>query len=232
MSIRVQNASRECGTFPTPRGRRQRLHSFVDIGTGDDFACGLTASGDSITFTSLSVGYQSVCGLTKIYDGRLHECGLEAHGKAWCWGRRDAGSLGDGYTGGVPNEAVQVLPTAVLGDLGFADLAVSDAMITYGTTCGITLGGEAYCWGAGAHEELGAAATDVCAVSGRGELPCAPRPVRLETLERFSEISIGSMHACGVTLRHDVYCGGTNSDGQLGTGTTNVEPVPTAIRLP
>jgi alpha-tubulin suppressor-like RCC1 family protein len=45
----------------------------------------------------------------------------------------------------------------------------------------------------------------------------------------FETVSIGTTHACGVTLSSTAYCWGTNDHGQLGDGTTQSSTVPVAV---
>ena len=46
---------------------------------------------------------------------------------------------------------------------------------------------------------------------------------------RFSSVSAGSFHACGVTLQGNAYCWGSNREGQLGDGTQIESRVPVRV---
>ena len=68
-----------------------------------------------------------------------------------------------------------------------------------------------------------------------GRLGSAPQPPTApvvvewpETLGVFSILS-ASDHICGLTVDGVAYCWGPNDFGQLGNGTTNASPVPTAV---
>ena len=75
--------------------------------------------------------------------------------------------------------------------------------------CGLTVTGNAYCWGFNDFGQLGDGSTT-------GSLT----PVLVSGGTRFSSISTRGGHTCGVTPVGDVYCWGENFRGQLGDGTT------------
>ncbi len=87
------------------------------------------------------------------------------------------------------------------------------------SVCAITPSGEAYCWGDNYFGELGNGRTSaqLCLAIQL----CAEPPVAVTGGLTFSEVSAGSSKACGVTLAGAAYCWGSNSSGQLGTGTTS-----------
>ncbi len=69
--------------------------------------------------------------------GRLHSCAISTRDELYCWGRGDSGELGAG-----PEVTGTVTPAPVMGTLQWASV---DAGQT--STCGVTLDGQAYCWG-------------------------------------------------------------------------------------
>ena len=77
-------------------------------------------------------------------------------------------------------------------------------------SCGITTDGSAYCWGRNASGELGTDDADTASV---------PFPHPVAGGLTFSQLALGRIHTCGLTLAGDVYCWGGNDDGQLGNGT-------------
>ena len=120
-------------------------HSFVRVGTGERFTCGLTTDGavycwgfypeggsvtpvavpGGLTFAALSVDAQRACGVM-------------AGGSAECWGWIP-----------VQNQFSDA-PTSVPGGLTFAVVSVG-----WFHTCGVTARGTAYCWGVNSSGELG-----------------------------------------------------------------------------
>lgn len=136
-----------------------------------------------------------------ISAGTVHTCGVTTGGDAYCWGRNNLGQLGDGNVGtGVDT------PVAVTGGLAFETISARS-----GHTCGVTTGGDAYCWGWNDFGQLGDgnAGTDT------------DTPVRVDG-ESFAIISTGFQHTCGVTTGDDAYCWGANHLGQLGDENTGI----------
>jgi alpha-tubulin suppressor-like RCC1 family protein len=117
------------------------------------------------------------------------------------------------------NTAAQVnvsvpIPTAVPGGLTFAKLSAGGF-----TTCGITPGGAAYCWGYGPLGD-GTSESSVVHVAVHGGLS-------------FNTISVGdittSSATCGLTTEGAAYCWGDNTFGELGNGTMTRSLVPVAV---
>lgn len=134
-------------------------------------------------------------------------CGLTREGRAYCWGARAGGVLGDGGS-----EGVAVRPVPVLGDRRYDSLAVGRHH-----ACGLTGRGEAWCWGRNARGQLGTSTSRSCTVEG-DPVSCARRPVRSARPLLFAGLSAGGAHTCGVTAETRLYCWGSNEGGQLGVG--------------
>ena len=86
--------------------------------------------------------------------------------------------------------------------LTFVQIDVGDAH-----TCGVTIVGAGYCWGANGGR-LG---------DGTADQRRTPTPVSGGL--RFQEISAGGSHSCGITTDDVAYCWGSSFEGQLGNGT-------------
>jgi len=103
--------------------------------TGNGIVGGLTIQptpvSGALTFTAISAGSQTTCGVTST-------------GETYCWGRGDGGLLGDGtYT------AARATPAPLAGGLLLTDVALSLASGAGGVACGRTSLGLLWCWGAG-----------------------------------------------------------------------------------
>jgi alpha-tubulin suppressor-like RCC1 family protein/uncharacterized protein YjdB len=170
------------------------LMTGVDRGTVTITA---TSEGKTATVTRVVViKYRSISA------GTMHACDIASGGIVWCWGLNGAeGRLGSSQLG---QTSMSDVPTKLPGDLRFAQLS------TYGRhTCGITLGGKAYCWGYNGWGALGSGST-----AGQ-----SATPMEVSGNLTFRSISAGADHTCGVTTDNRGYCWGNNDWRQLGTGT-------------
>lgn len=147
--------------------------------TGSD---GLTTPmSTSLRFTTLRVGGQHVCGIAtdkrtycsgnndqgqlgdgstnshglapidgniefeSLAAGSSHTCGITPAGAAYCWGSNSDGQLGLGFFAGN-----RPRPTAISGSIAFTGMRGAGLF-----TCGLAVGGAAYCWGNNDFRQLG-----------------------------------------------------------------------------
>jgi alpha-tubulin suppressor-like RCC1 family protein len=106
---------------------------------------GSGVAGDAVYPTRVTLPVQAVV----LAAGGAHTCALTAGGDAWCWGSNSNGQLGRGSIG-----ASSSTPAPVSGGLKFASITAGEAH-----TCGVTLDGSIYCWGANASGQLGDGST-------------------------------------------------------------------------
>ena len=144
---------------------------------------------------------------TDLSAGRRHACALDPSGAAHCWGLNMLGETGTSNF-----EQAVTRPTRVLGTSVFRSVHAGEMY-----TCGLTAQGQALCWGSAARGELGRPAP-VCTTIGPFQNPCSPTPGPVQTAARFTMLSVGNSHACGVTTGDAVVCWGDNGQGQLGSG--------------
>jgi len=199
----------------------------VSNGSLDLFACGLTTSGSAwcwglneygelgngtsgsnhnssvpvavvggLTFTSLSAGPGG------------HACGVAVGGAAYCWGYNSSGQLGTGSL------VTSSSPVPVSGGLSFASLSAGQNW----QTCGVAIGGAAYCWGNNGSGRL-----------GNGSTTNSNTPVPVSGGLIFANVSTGFNSTCGLTVTGAAYCWGDNTYGELGTGSTTNSNVPVAV---
>jgi hypothetical protein len=162
----------------------------------------------SLHFTTLRVGFG-------------HVCGLVTSGQAYCWGRNDLGQLGDGTT------TTRADPTPVAGGLLFESLAAGGFYVTFnnvtgmtgGFSCGVTAAGKGYCWGSNVQGQLG--------IDSQSQSVLTPQAVA--GAASFTGLRAGATHMCGLAIGGAALCWGSNSNGQLGDGTTTGARRPTPV---
>jgi len=188
----------------------------VAIAAGASHTCALTAEGSAKCWGSNEYGQlgngklgyrptpvdvrELTSGVTAIAAGGFHTCALTTEGGVKCWGRNNAGQLGDGTT------ADRDTPVDVSGLTGGV------VAITAGWyhTCALTAGGGVKCWGANWYGQL-----------GDGTTTSRNTPVDVSGLTSgVVAIAAGGAHTCALTAEGGVQCWGLNGNGQLGDGTT------------
>lgn len=192
---------------------------------------------------------------TQLEAGPGSTCGVTVDGVGLCWGRNEAGQLGNGST--VPTDK----PREVSGGITFDRIAVHAEH-----ACGLNGSGEAFCWGDNQYGQLGNGSTSssstpvsvaagmpfatlsvgylrTCGTDADGGLHCwgsrletddfdaVPRSVAMPTPSH--SVSVGWWHTCVLTSAGAAHCWGDNDFGKLGDGTEldRVAPVPVLGRI-
>lgn len=143
-----------------------------------------------------------------------HGCGIEAGGKAWCWGDGTNGQLGVGVVSSMGPGG----PVEVETDARFVEIA---AALT--SSCGRTAEGEVICWGLGG-------------LDGPAGIVPGTRPALPTTLpggRTFTSLVAGKFHFCGLDPLGAAFCWGDSREGALGDGSMGSSdwPVPVAGAL-
>lgn len=193
-----------------------------------------TLVGGGLAFDTLSVGYDTKCGLT-------------AEGRGYCWGGNGEGTFGDGST------TDSATPTPVSGRLRFRTIKTN-----YTHTCGLTTAGDAYCWGSnsndgitgrlgdgtstdrlvptavvGGHKfqdiRLGVYRTVGLTTGGQlywwGQGPTNELSPTLYSGEHvFTKLMMGEFNVCALKADNSLWCTGGNPEGQRGDGNPNPWP--------
>ena len=143
-----------------------------------------------------------------VATGTDHTCVVRTDGTAWCWGRNDAGQLGDGST------VDRVQPVAVTGLAGVSQLAAGNAH-----TCAIVDGGAVLCWG---HNNVGQL--------GNGQSTDVTHPDQRAVDRDAVALAVGNAHTCAQLASGAVTCWGANESGQCGAPTSDaIVEVPTRV---
>lgn len=222
--------------------------AFTALAAGDDQSCGITASvtscwglvptetepdffqADEPQTIASGPADPSPVVLSAITAGDMHVCGLDATGRALCWGDASRGQVGAGETAPLcrtaegesdPGLRVCDWPTPVDGDRPFTQIDAGDRH-----TCALTGAGDLFCWGDNLENQLGAVTTATC-FQGRA---CSRTPVQVFLQQRFDAVAAGGEHSCGL-VGQSVVCWGRNTAGQLGNGTTEDAAEPVTVRV-
>ncbi|HYH83624.1 MAG TPA: hypothetical protein VEX86_27765, partial [Longimicrobium sp.] len=172
--------------------------------------------GPQVDFTQISAGGNLLRAFGPPYA--RFTCGVDAEGRAYCWGSNSAGTLG---TGQLTPSAIPA-PTRVAGDRRYRFVDAG-----YRHACALDDAGKAYCWGQGIAGQLGYGPPP-------GYDAVSPTPTEVRGGHTFRQLAAGASHTCGVTTEGEVWCWGSHGHGQLGTddpvGTCNgfacsVDPV-------
>lgn len=128
-----------------------------------------------------------------------HSCAVTQAGMVYCWGRNEAGQLGDGTLEDRPS------PIRVAGIEQVIAVAAG-----YQHTCALAQDGAVSCWGGNESGQL-----------GDGTNTNHPTPLRLRDLPAMSLIEAHGavFHTCAKAHSGSVWCWGNNEAGQLGDGT-------------
>lgn len=163
--------------------------------------------GDPGFVSSYSDVVRPVPGLTgvdEISAGWAHTCALTTEGEVLCWGANEQKQLGRAFGEASPE------PQAVAGLGTIKQIAAGSTF-----TCALDEDGSVWCWGSNDNGERGDAAAED-----------SETPIRVEVGRTVSALQAGSRHVCAITdIEDEVLCWGDNFVGQLGLGSTGLEPV-------
>ncbi len=158
----------------------------------------------STTTPTFVLGLSGAIGLDA---GSYHTCAVSTAGSVSCWGRNEAGQLGDGTS---ENRSTFVNVVG-LGDVVQVALGGTH-------TCALRRGGTVVCWGANASGQL-----------GDGTTTARSAPTEVTGISQVVRLAAGENHTCAVLGDGTARCWGLNTSGQLGDGTSTNRPTPTVV---
>lgn len=174
---------------------------------GDHYACATTSANGVYCwgepwglgfFLTKPTPREGGASLVQVDANWVVACGLDGGGAAWCWGDNDYGQVGVSDSNVDWSSGTMAVET----NLRFVQVTTGRYQ-----ACGLTAGGDVYCWGDGL--TLGAGDT-------LGYFH--PTPVRVPSDRTFVQISVGHGHTCALDDTGNAWCWGKNNYGQLGYG--------------
>ncbi len=138
-----------------------------------------------------------------VTTGHQYTCAIALTDKSlWCWGNNETGQLGIGST------AHQSRPVKISHATGWSKVTAGESH-----TCAINAEDISHCWGYNNYGQIGNGfSTDI------------ERARLFDTSINWKNIASGYSHSCGLkgsSAPYTLWCGGLNSYGQVGTGSTS-----------
>ncbi|XP_014524438.1 ultraviolet-B receptor UVR8 isoform X2 [Vigna radiata var. radiata] len=179
--------------------------------------------------------------IVQISAGYNHSCAITVDGELYMWGKNTSGQLGLGKR--APN--IVPLPTKV----EYLD-GINIKMAALGSehTVAISDGGEAFSWGMGVSGRLGhghessilgffSSSSEytprlIKDLEGIKEMSDVTRPSLITELPYSKEVACGGYHTCVLTNSGELYTWGSNENGCLGIGSSDVIHLPEQVQGP
>lgn len=213
-----------CGIYHDGRLRCWGDNTHGQLGLGDTLNRGGSPGdmGNELDFVDLGTGRTAV----HVSAGYEHTCAILDNGDLKCWGRNNAGQLGqeDIDTRGIgPDQMGDNLDPINLGT-GRTALQVSASHFWH--TCAVLDNGDTKCWGNNLEGQLGLGDT----TSRGGSVDTMGDnldPINLGAGRTALQVAAGDSHSCALLDDGSVKCWGWNNTGQLGLGIFGNQHEPT-----
>lgn len=183
--------------------------SAADLVAGDTWRVEVAASDGATSSASATVNRLVYFQATTVAAGNNHTCAITKGGGVKCWGKNDAGQLGNG---GIVQQSYPV---------GVSGLTSGVTGISAGLshTCALTYSGGVKCWGENSSGQL-----------GDGTSTDRRTPIDVSGLTSgVLAIAAGQFHTCALTAGGGIKCWGDNSNGQIGNGGYAVQRTPVNV---
>lgn len=206
---------------------------FVDINLGESHTCGITTNNDAYCwgrgnwaklgnnqrgeayYEALPIPVGTSLKFSSITAGQNHTCAVEINtGSGYCWGHDGNGRSALGVGGRVDTVS------EMLGGMTYQSIAAGTSY-----SCGLTTGGEIYCFGVNNSEMQGHGLVEGTSPVAQDE-PVHP----VAGGHTWIDMDASHAHTCGITDSGDAYCWGNSGSGRLGIGETDGN-VPTPVKL-
>jgi alpha-tubulin suppressor-like RCC1 family protein len=206
--------------------------NFKSLSLGDSHTCGITnldtlycwgsnssgqignaATTDALTPTAVAFGATTTVKL--VSAGSTSTCAQKTDNGIYCWGDGTYGQLGNGVSTAITSSPIAATATSGL------DLANISSFTGNEGFCVRNALGDMRCWGASEYQQLGNNAN----ASG----PVKVNTSNLTGTKKFTKLSAGYYHVCGIGTDAQIYCWGGGYNGQVGVGSNGEFSKPVAV---
>lgn len=146
-----------------------------------------------------------------VATGRYHICGIRASGALYCFGKNNAGQVGNG------TDKDAKFPVPVNANMKWLSV---DLGLDF--SCGVRSNGELWCWGDNFFGQPGQLCGNEYSLVGPRMcdvfIPAYPSPVREATKSAtaWSKLDAGGFHSCSIKSSKQLFCWGQDTQAQLG----------------
>jgi len=148
-----------------------------------------------------------------VSSGFQHSCLVSQDGDVYCWGSNSHGQLGNGTSGGYSSTA---------GIVNGPNVDYTSVAVGEHHSCALTTEDDLYCWGNNGQGQL-----------GDGTWSSSATPVLVSGSITWKSVVPNGMasHSCAISSSDELYCWGSNGNGQLGDGSYSNANTPQVVQL-
>lgn len=159
--------------------------------------------GTATSWQSISLGGDGAIGQNDNY----FRCGVQSDTSLWCWGDNSSGQLGLG------DKVSRSEPTQVSTGWGSVSTGTDHA-------CGVRVEGSLWCWGYNGSGRLGIGVSP----------PGVDVPTEVDAGSRWTTVTAGAAHSCGIHRDGSAWCWGSGGYGELGNGKEHTRYLPGRVQ--
>jgi alpha-tubulin suppressor-like RCC1 family protein len=213
-------------------------HDNAEVSAGHSFSCarkdsgslwcwgenssGQLGDGTTINRSSPTQVASLASNVASIGMSERHGCANKTDGSLWCWGKNNAGAVGDGTW----LDRSQPVPVTSLG----YDVARVSAGTCAKSTCAIKNDGSLWCWGANQYGQVGDGTT-----ANRSTPIAITADGNGDPFTDITDACSGTAHTCARKTDGTVWCWGQDSNYQIGDGSApsnQSRTAPVQVALP
>jgi len=196
----------------------------AQVSAGDRHSCAVAVSGtlrcwgenlqfqsgvEALSFVPTPTVVLAGARFLQVSAGATHSCAVRTNGVVYCWGEGRLGALGRG------DSVSSVVPRPIVSDRQFSQVSAGRWR-----SCAVATDASLWCWGS--EWESAQGNTDY--------FHERLLPHRIDGVPPMRSVSVAGSSICAVTTDDRAFCWESNSFGQLGVGSQEGTPTPSAVR--